>query len=60
MDDGVTSNHRGMLDSDIASAEIGNLAAGFSDEQTAGGNVPGGEMLFPKTIEPTRSNIGEA
>ena len=57
MDRSVACHNAGVLDANIPTPQIGHDAASFPDEQGSGSNVPGGQALLPKPIEPSGRNV---
>jgi hypothetical protein len=48
-----------VLDPDVTPGKVGGYPACFADEEDAGREVPGGEGLLPKSVKPTRRDVGE-
>src|SRR5258706_9110643 len=56
---GVAGDQTRVVDSCRGASEIRRDAAGFADQQNAGGNVPRGEGDFPEALEPAGGDAGE-
>src|SRR5689334_7803594 len=55
----VSGNHRSMPDAELAPLVVGDQTARLADEQRAGRDVPGGEVLLPESLESPRRDIGQ-
>ena len=59
VDEAVGGEDLAAVEGELAAVEVGDAAAGFLDEEIAGGGVPGIELELPVAVEASAGDVGE-